>query len=333
MHDAVRPFVDVATIERVIVEARNTGAAIVGIVPVDTVKLVHLNKIRQTLTRERLILTQTPQVFRYDLLRAGVRESPRRRIHRHRRVQPGGAAGAGRSQRRRRQRTQHQDHSSDRHGIGAPVSLSGDRRTQGVLTWTFARASAGTITALLRDGRLILGGVRIESEIGLEGHSDADVLSHAITDAILGAAALGDIGMHFPDTDPRWKGADSLQFLKHACELARAEGYRISNIDSTVILERPKLKDYRAGIRERLAKQTGVARAGLREIQDQRKGRTGWRRPVGRSAGDRDTGSRLMAKTLSQCEAEFECIRKAVAGAWPAAKLDASASPMLAMPN
>jgi 2-C-methyl-D-erythritol 2,4-cyclodiphosphate synthase len=105
---------------------------------------------------------------------------------------------------------------------------------------------------------LILGGVQIESELGLEGHSDADVLSHAITDAVLGAAALGDIGMHFPDTDSRWKGADSLRFLKHACALARAEGYRISNIDSTVILERPKLKDYRAGIRERLAKTAGV---------------------------------------------------------------------------
>ena len=105
---------------------------------------------------------------------------------------------------------------------------------------------------------LILGGVRIESEIGLEGHSDADVLSHAITDAILGAAALGDIGMHFPDTDVRWKGADSLQFLKHACELARAGGYSIANIDSTVILERPKLKDYRDSIRDSLAQTVGI---------------------------------------------------------------------------
>jgi 2-C-methyl-D-erythritol 2,4-cyclodiphosphate synthase len=106
---------------------------------------------------------------------------------------------------------------------------------------------------------LILGGVRIESPFGLEGHSDADVLSHAITDAILGAAALGDIGMHFPDTEARWKGADSLQFLRHACQLARGEGYNIANIDSTVILERPKLKDYRDSIRERLAQTTGIA--------------------------------------------------------------------------
>jgi len=100
---------------------------------------------------------------------------------------------------------------------------------------------------------LILGGVTIPSELGLEGHSDADILAHAITDAILGAAALGDIGMHFPDTDPRWKGADSLQFLKHALALAKGAGFALVNVDSTIILERPKLKDHRDSIREKLA--------------------------------------------------------------------------------
>ena len=92
------------------------------------------------------------------------------------------------------------------------------------------------------------------SELGLEGHSDADILSHAITDALLGAAALGDIGMHFPDTDPRWKGADSLRFLAHAAGLVRDLGFTIVNVDSTVILERPKLKDFRHPIRESLAR-------------------------------------------------------------------------------
>lgn len=105
---------------------------------------------------------------------------------------------------------------------------------------------------------LILGGVTIPAEFGLEGHSDADVLAHAITDALLGAAALGDIGMHFPDSDPRWKGADSLKFLLHARDLAAQKGYRIVNVDSTVILERPKLKDFRAAIRERLARTLGL---------------------------------------------------------------------------
>jgi 2-C-methyl-D-erythritol 2,4-cyclodiphosphate synthase len=101
--------------------------------------------------------------------------------------------------------------------------------------------------------KLILGGVEVPSVFGLEGHSDADILSHAITDALLGALALGDIGMHFPDSDPRWKDADSLQFLRHARDLVVEKGYEITNVDSTVIIERPKLKDFRAAIREKLA--------------------------------------------------------------------------------
>jgi 2-C-methyl-D-erythritol 2,4-cyclodiphosphate synthase len=116
------------------------------------------------------------------------------------------------------------------------------------------RTGLGWDTHRLTPGRpLILGGVTIPSDFGLEGHSDADVLAHAITDAILGAAALGDIGMHFPDTDPRWKGCDSLVFLRHAQGLAEAQGYRIVNVDSTIILERPKLKDYRGTIRDKIA--------------------------------------------------------------------------------
>lgn len=113
------------------------------------------------------------------------------------------------------------------------------------LGWDCHRLAAGR--------PLILGGVRIPSEFGLDGHSDADVLSHAITDALLGALALGDIGMHFPDSDPRWKGCDSLVFLRHAAALVRAQGYAINNIDSTVILERPKLQHFRDTIRHSLA--------------------------------------------------------------------------------
>jgi 2-C-methyl-D-erythritol 2,4-cyclodiphosphate synthase len=116
--------------------------------------------------------------------------------------------------------------------------------------WDVHRIAAGRA--------LILGGVTIPSEFGLEGHSDADVLSHAITDALLGAAALGDIGMHFPDSDSRWKDADSLKFLRHARELAAEKGYAIVNVDSTVILERPKLKDFRTPIREKLAHTLGL---------------------------------------------------------------------------
>ena len=101
---------------------------------------------------------------------------------------------------------------------------------------------------------LILGGVVVPSELGLEGHSDADILSHAITDALLGAAALGDIGMHFPDTDPQWKDADSLQFLSHTAGLVRECGFAILHVDSTVILQQPKLKNFRQPIRESIAR-------------------------------------------------------------------------------
>ena len=121
------------------------------------------------------------------------------------------------------------------------------------------RAGQGWDVHRLAPGRpLILGGVAIPSAFGLEGHSDADVLSHAITDAILGAAALGDIGAHFPDSDPRWKGCDSLVFLRHAHTLARESGLEIVNVDSTVILERPKLKEHRQAIRESLAAALGI---------------------------------------------------------------------------
>ncbi len=105
-----------------------------------------------------------------------------------------------------------------------------------------------------KEGRpLVLGGVTIPCEFGLDGHSDADILLHAVTDAILGAMALGDIGMHFPDTDPQWKGESSDRFLRHAVKLASELGYHLVNVDSTIVLQRPKLGEYRAKISESLA--------------------------------------------------------------------------------
>ena len=111
----------------------------------------------------------------------------------------------------------------------------------------------------LEAGRpLILGGVTIPHEKGLAGHSDADVLSHAITDAILGAASLGNIGQHFPDTDPQYRGADSLKLLARAHEMLRAAGYRIVNIDSNVIAQWPKLNPHILSIRESLSQCLGI---------------------------------------------------------------------------
>ncbi len=116
------------------------------------------------------------------------------------------------------------------------------------------RVGQGWDTHRIEAGRpLILGGIPVPSDFGLSGHSDADVLFHAVTDAILGAMALGDIGMHFPDSAAEWRDASSLQFLQRALELASQQGYRPINVDSTIILQRPKLKDFRWAIRDSLA--------------------------------------------------------------------------------
>ena len=115
-------------------------------------------------------------------------------------------------------------------------------------------AGIGYDSHRLADGRrLILGGVEIPGERGLEGHSDADVLTHAVIDALLGAAGLGDIGEHFPDTDERWRDADSLQLLGSVVGMVTAAGLQIVNVDCTVVMERPKLGPHKQAIRERLA--------------------------------------------------------------------------------
>jgi 2-C-methyl-D-erythritol 2,4-cyclodiphosphate synthase len=121
------------------------------------------------------------------------------------------------------------------------------------------RIGIGHDTHRLSEGRpLILGGVRIECERGAEGHSDADALSHAITDAVLGAMCEGDLGVHFPDKDPRWKDADSLQLLARVMWLAGERGYRIINVDATVMIEQPRLRPYIQEMREKLAEVLGV---------------------------------------------------------------------------
>lgn len=120
------------------------------------------------------------------------------------------------------------------------------------------RVGLGIDTHRFASGRrLILGGVEIPHTHGLQGHSDADVLAHAITDAILGGASLGDIGRHFPDTDPAYKDADSLVLLREAVALVRAQGWAVEHVDATVMLERPKLAPHREAIMGRLAEVVG----------------------------------------------------------------------------
>ena len=106
--------------------------------------------------------------------------------------------------------------------------------------------------------RLVLGGVVVEGERGLAGHSDADVVAHAVADALLGAAGLGDIGSHFPDSDSRWRGADSLALLTHVVGLVAAQGWSIGNVDSTVVLEAPKLAPHKAAMEARLTQTVGA---------------------------------------------------------------------------
>lgn len=112
---------------------------------------------------------------------------------------------------------------------------------------------------LIAGRRLVLGGVEIPGELGLDGHSDADVLAHAITDALLGAAGLGDIGEHFPDTDERWRDADSMQLLAHVVAQVDGAGFQLVNVDCTVVMERPKLAPHRLAIRQALAGVLGLS--------------------------------------------------------------------------
>ncbi len=130
---------------------------------------------------------------------------------------------------------------------------------------------------LVEDRALILGGVKIPYEKGLLGHSDADVLLHAVSDALLGAAGLGDIGRHFPDTDPAYKGADSLKLLACVAEIIRAAGYRTGNVDVTMIAQRPKLKDYIPQMQENIAEVLGVdaSRVNVKATTEEHLGFTG----------------------------------------------------------
>ena len=130
----------------------------------------------------------------------------------------------------------------------------------------------------LVEGRdLILGGVKLDFPMGLDGHSDADVLLHAVSDALLGAAGLGDIGLHFPDTDPRYKGADSLRLLEVVGEKVKERGFRVGNIDVTMIAQKPKLRPHITAMQENIAKALGVdpSRVNVKATTEERLGFTG----------------------------------------------------------
>jgi 2-C-methyl-D-erythritol 4-phosphate cytidylyltransferase/2-C-methyl-D-erythritol 2,4-cyclodiphosphate synthase len=246
IHDAARPFVSADLIDRTIDAAAAHGAAIAALPSRDTIKRVDASgTIVDTIPRETVYLAQTPQGFRRDVLaqavaigRAGVDATDEAML----------AERAGYSV-----HVVEGDPGNVKITTGEDLEAARARRAVGKPART-GRAGTGYDLHRLVEGRpLVIGGVTIPFDKGPLGHSDGDVACHAATDAMLGAVGLGDIGRHFPDTDPRWKGADSVALLAAAAQMLAGAGYEVGNLDVTVILERPKIKDYIDAMRARIA--------------------------------------------------------------------------------
>lgn len=252
VHDAARPFVSADLVSRMIAAAAASGAAIPAVPATDTVKRGRARDGRMwvaaTLPRTEVFLAQTPQAFRRDVLM--------------RALAPGEAADvtdeAGLVERGGGD-VQLVPGEPANIKITTPEDLATARAPGRAGGEQAMRIGSGYDLHRLVPGRaLILGGVRIPFELGLDGHSDADIICHAVTDAILGAAALGDIGRLFPDTDAAWQDADSLALLRHAVAVVHGGGFRVGNVDVTVIAERPKLLPHLTAIRANLAGALGI---------------------------------------------------------------------------
>ena len=255
IHDAARPFCSSDLIARTIDAADRHGAAIAALGTHDTVKQLAPDEgdgrfVEGTLARETIVLAQTPQAFRRHVLAEAIRL---------------GREGAEAT-----------DEATLAERAGHRVALvEGDPRNIKITTpddltmagqilrgaddMTTARVGFGYDLHRLVEGRpLILGGVAIPYDRGLLGHSDADAVCHAVTDAILGAAAAGDIGQHFPDTDPRWKGASSVELLRAVINLVRGRGFDVVNLDVVIVAERPKIGPFVIRMRDSLAAAVGI---------------------------------------------------------------------------
>jgi 2-C-methyl-D-erythritol 4-phosphate cytidylyltransferase/2-C-methyl-D-erythritol 2,4-cyclodiphosphate synthase len=257
VHDAARPFVTPDLIERTIDAAVKFGAAIPALASRDTIKEVGLGAgrehfVERTLPRDGLVLVQTPQAFTVAVLGEAVALG-RRGIEATDEASLAEQAGY-------RVRLVEGDPRNIK--ITVPADLELARRLTAAESRDAVpavRIGAGYDLHRLVAGRpLVLGGVVIPFALGLDGHSDADVLCHAIIDAVLGAAAAGDIGRHFPDTDGRWEDASSLDLLERAVGIVRERGFVIGNVDAVVVAERPKLSPYHDEMVARLAGVLGV---------------------------------------------------------------------------
>ena len=251
VHDAARPFCSSEVIARTIDAARRHGAAAAALPVQDTLKQRSVGGGRfvgRTLARDRIVQAQTPQAFRFDVLADAVRLG---RTGMEATDEAGLAERAG-------HRVALVEGDPWNVKITTPRDLAVARRFVEE-TMTAGRVGLGYDRHRFEAGRpLLLGGVPIPHDRGLAGHSDADAVCHAVTDAILGAAAAGDIGRHFPDTDPRWKGASSLELLRSAAGLVRSRGFVVVNLDVVVVTERPRIAPHVERMREALADAVGV---------------------------------------------------------------------------
>lgn len=248
IHDAARPFVSERVITDALAEAEAMGAAAPAVAVKDTIKIAKDGAVVQTPDRATLFAVQTPQCFRRNLYWQALEAVQGEKAHLV------------------------TDDCSLFELAGLPVHLTqGDYANLKITTKEDLPAAAQNkgentmrighgydVHRLVEGRKLILGGVEVPYEKGLLGHSDADVLAHAVMDAVLGAAALGDIGQHFPDTAEEYEGADSLALARRVAEILKEHGYRIENIDSTILCQRPKLASYIPAMRQKLADAFGM---------------------------------------------------------------------------
>ncbi|NGM34617.1 bifunctional 2-C-methyl-D-erythritol 4-phosphate cytidylyltransferase/2-C-methyl-D-erythritol 2,4-cyclodiphosphate synthase [Methylobacterium sp. DB0501] len=272
VHDAARPFVDAALIDRAIAAAQAHGAAVPGVPVSDTIKVVEPDgRVRETPKREDLRAVQTPQAFRFALLHEA-----------HGRAAAEGLDGftddgalaewAGLpvavfpGDLRNRKITQAADlveadrafSPEPRSGSGSSPAAQDDAMTAATTTLLTRLGTGFDVHAFTEGDHVWLGGVRIPADRGVLAHSDGDVVLHALTDAILGALADGDIGVHFPPSDPRWRGASSDRFLADAVRRVTERGGVIDHLDITVLAEAPRIGAHREAIRTRIAEIAGV---------------------------------------------------------------------------
>lgn len=250
IHDGARPFVPAADVSAVVAAATRSGAALLVAAIVDTIKEVSAQgRVTRTIPRDHLVRSLTPQAFLVGVLR-----------------QAWAGAPAG----------EWTDEAALVEACGREVvAVPGDPRNLKVTSSGDAAMLAGLLSHTVRVGHgldihpfaphrpLWLCGIEVPSEVGLAGHSDADVALHAVTDAVLGACGCGDIGEHFPPSDPQWRGVASKTFLRHAVGLAAERGFTVGNCDLTVLAEQPRIGPFREAMACRLAELLGVDRGAV----------------------------------------------------------------------